>query len=360
MPGKSRLSLYDCDARRIALIKPSALGDIVHSLPVLTALRHRFPHAHITWIVNRGYEPLLRGHRDLDETLPFDRGARHDGSGRALLSYGRFLADLRRRRFDFVIDLQGLLRSALMVAATGAARRVGLSSAREGAAWSYTDVVTVTDYDNLHAVDRYWRMAEAFGVGDLPKHFYVPVPDDVRRWADEMLRDCPRPWLGLGVGSRWPTKRWVPEHFAELARRAQGRFGGTALFLGGGDETALAGAVRARLAGPARDLTGRTTLPQLAAVLERVDVLLANDTGPLHLAAALGRPVVAPYTCTSVRQTGPYGAFGGAVETKVWCQGSRLRSCGRMECMAELTPDRLWPHLHEILQTWQRRQTRPA
>jgi ADP-heptose:LPS heptosyltransferase len=360
MPGRNRVSLCHCEARRIALIKPSALGDIVHSLPVLTALRHRFPNAHITWIVNRGYEPLLRGHRDLDATLPFDRGATRGGWGRTLLSYGHFLTDLWRRGFDLVIDLQGLLRSGLMVAASGAARRVGLSSAREGATRFYTDVVPVTDYENLHAVDRYWRVAEALGVGGLPKEFYVPIPQDVRRWAEEALRDCPRPWLGLGVGSRWPTKRWLPEHFAHLAQQAQFRFGGTAVFVGGGDETALAGEVRARLAGPTLDLTGRTTLPQLAAVLERVDVLLANDTGPLHLAAALGRPVVAPYTCTSVRQTGPYGAFGSAVETKVWCQGSRLRSCGRMECMAELTPDRLWPHLHEILLTWQRRQTRPA
>jgi lipopolysaccharide heptosyltransferase I len=360
MPGRSQSSLRSCNARRIALIKPSALGDIIHSLPVLTALRYRFPHAHITWVVNRGYEPLLRGHRDLDETLPFDRGGVRGGWGRSVSYYRRFLADLRRRHFDLVIDLQGLFRSGLIGAASGAARRVGLSSAREGATWFYTDVIPVTDYDNLHAVDRYWRVAEALGTGDLPKEFYVPVPDDVRRWAVETLRDCPRPWLGLGVGSRWATKRWLPEHFADLARRAQDHFGGTALFVGGSDETALAGAVSARLVGLALDLTGRTTLPQLAALLERVDVLLANDTGPLHLAAALGRPVIAPYTCTSVRQTGPYGSLDSAVETKVWCQGSRLKRCGRMECMAELTPDRLWPHLHEILLTWERRQTRSA
>ncbi len=359
MPGRSQPSLTDYEAQRIALIKPSALGDIVHSLPVLTALRRRFPQAHITWIVNRSYEPLLRGHRDLDATLPFDRGSR-GGWARSLVSYGRFLVELRRQHFDLVLDLQGLLRSGLMAAATQAIRRVGLSSAREGAPRFYTDLVPVTDYENLHAVDRYWRMAEAFGVGDLPKEFYVPISEDVRQWAQRTLRDYPRPWLALGVGSRWPTKRWLPEYFAELAQRAQQHFGGTIFFIGGREETTLAAEVRARLTRPTRDLTGRTTLPQLAAVLEQMDVLLANDTGPLHLAAALGRPVVAPYTCTSVRQTGPYGAFRHAVETKVWCQGSRRRSCRRMECMAELTPDRLWPHLHEILQIWQRRQPRSA
>jgi ADP-heptose:LPS heptosyltransferase len=100
-------------------------------------------------------------------------------------------------------------------------------------------------------------------------------------------------------------------------------------------------------------LTGATNLPQLAAVLGEVDVMLANDTGPLHLAVALGRPVVAPYTCTVVRRTGPYGQENHAVETAVWCGGSYLKQCDRLECMAELTPARLWPILEEILLAWQ-------
>jgi lipopolysaccharide heptosyltransferase I len=360
MAGRSRPPLHEYDARRVALLKPSALGDIVHSLPVLTALRRRFPHAHLTWVVNRGYEPLLRGHPDLDDTLPFDRGAARGGWGRALGYYRRFLSEMRQRQFDLIIDLQGLLRSGLMAVASGAERRVGLSSAREGAPWFYTDVVPVADYDALHAVDRYWLVAEALGAGDLPKRFSVPVPDDARCWADEALQECPRPWVVVGPGSRWRTKRWPPDYFAVLARQAQQHFGGTVLFVGGGEETDLAEAIRSRLRGPTCDLTGRTTLPQLAALLERADVVVANDTGPLHLAAALGRPVVAPYTCTSIRLTGPYGAFHGAVETTVWCQGSLLKRCKRLECMAELTPDRLWPTLHEALLTWEKQPSHTA
>ena len=84
--------------------------------------------------------------------------------------------------------------------------------------------------------------------------------------------------------------------------------------------------------------------------------MLANDTGPLHVAAALGRPVVAPYTCTKVLLTGPYGGESGCVESRVWCQGSRLKRCRRMDCMAELTPDRLWPRLEEVLLTWESRR----
>ncbi len=357
MPGRSRIPLRDYPARRVALLKPSALGDIVHSLPVLTALRRRYPDAHLTWVVNRSYEPLLRGHPHLDETLPFDRRA---AAGlRGLPGLARFLAELRRRRFDLVVDLQGLFRSGLMALASGAARRVGLSTAREGARWAYTDVVRVADFNAVHAVDRYWLVAEALGAGAGPKEFHVPVTEEARAWARQALRGCPRPWLAVGPGSRWVTKRWPPGHFAALLRRAQARFGGTAVFVGAPNEAALSEAVRAGIEGPSVDLTGRTELPELTALLAEADAMLANDTGPLHLAAALGRPVVAPYTCTKVRLNGPYDAEPGAVETAVWCGGSYVKRCRRLECMAELTPDRLWPALHEVLRTWQSR-SRPA
>jgi lipopolysaccharide heptosyltransferase I len=348
-------SLAQLDARRIALIKPSALGDIVHALPVLHALRQRFPRAHLTWIVNRSYEPLLRGHPDLDETLPFDRGAGWLNWLRTARSLAGFVRELRQPGFDLVIDLQGLLRSGLMTLATGASRRIGLASAREGARWFYTDHVGVpTDFAQLHAVDRYWRVAEALGVGDLPRTFRLAVDPAARLWAGEQLRELPRPWLMLGVGSRWRTKRWLPEHFAALAGQAQAAFGGTAIFLGSPDEAPLSEQVRKGLTGPTLDLTGNTTLPQLVAMLERADVMLANDTGPLHIAVALGRPIVAPYTCTRVQWTGPYGMGHRAVETTVWCRGSCLKRCSRMECMGELVPDRLWPILQEVLLTWQR------
>jgi heptosyltransferase-1 len=344
-------SLTEVSPRRIALIKPSALGDIVHSLPVLCALRSRFPDARITWVVNRSYEPLLRGHKALDATLPFDRSAT-----KSPVKLLRFARRLRAGRFDLVIDLQGLLRTGLMAALTGAARRVGLSSSREGASFFYTDVVP--DDWNAHAVDRYWRVAAALGAGDGPKRFDVPVEPDALAWADRQLGRLPRPWLVFAVGARWLTKRWPPAHFAALGRQAFQRAGGSAVFVGSRDESALAHRCAALLTGPTLDLSGRTTLPQLAAILSRADVVLANDSGPLHLAAALGRPVIAPYTCTDVRRHGPYGATGGAVSTMVACRASYVRRCDHLSCMSELTPDRIWPRLAEVLSEWP--QLRPA
>jgi lipopolysaccharide heptosyltransferase II len=353
MPSSKRIPLRDYQAQRIALIKPSALGDIVHSLPILAALRHRYPLAHITWVVNRSYEPLLQGHRDLNATLPFDRGAARHGWKPALSTFGQFLQEFRRHRFDLVVDLQGLLRTGIMAAASGARRRVGLSSAREGALWFYTDVIEAPDRNGMHAVDRYWLVAEAFGVGSLSKSFWIPLSENEKVWAAEILQSYPRPWMMVSAGSRWVTKRWLPDHFAVLARQAQDRFGGSIVLVGGAEERPLARKVAAQLCGPVRDLTGETTLPQLAALLACADVTVANDTGPLHLAVALGRTVVAPYTCTRAAITGPYGFPGHAVETTIWCRGSYLKKCSRMECMMDLTPARVWPVLQEVLLAWQ-------
>lgn len=355
--------MLDFEPRRIVLIKPSALGDIVHSLPVLTALRRRFPQAHIAWVANRIYEPLLRDHPHLDAVIPFDRGLGRQSHFTALIGFTRFLRRLQRERFDLAVDLQGLLRTGVMTFATRARARIGLASAREGATWFYTHhiddqslVNSLREWTTLHAVDRYWRVAEALGAGDTDKVFHVPLANDARHWARSLLQHKPRPWIAVGVGARWLTKRWPPEHFATLTQRALDNLGGTAIFVGAPDEAALAEQAATRIRGNIINVAGQTTLPQLAALLAEVDVMIANDTGPLHLAVALGRPVVAPYTCTQVASTGPYGQSGRGVETAVWCRGSYLKKCDRLECMMELTPDRLWPPLHQFLMTWQQQR----
>ena len=349
--------MIDFEPRRIVLIKPSALGDIVHSLPVLTALRQRFPQAHIAWAVNRVYQPLLQNHPHLNAIVPFDRGQVRDGYLAGLLGFTRFLRRLQREQFDLAIDLQGLLRTGIMCFATHARARIGLASAREGAAWFYTHHVDDRQ-EGQHAVDRYWLVAQALGAsGD--KQFILAIDQQARQWAQELLREYPRPWLAVGVGARWITKRWPPQHFAALTQRALDKFGGTAVFVGAADEAPLAQEASARLQGHVVNVVGRTDLRQLVALLAQVDLMIANDTGPLHVAVALGRPVIAPYTCTQVVRTGPYGQLGHGVETTVWCRGSYLKTCPRLECMPELTPDRLWLPLHDLLVTWQR-QRQPA
>ena len=340
------------EPRRIAIIKPSALGDIVHALPVLAALREKFPEAAITWVVNKSFEALLAGHPDLTDTMAFDRGARKRGIVGAAKYAAGFARELRRRQFDLVVDLQGLLRTGLMCQATGAAMRVGFDNAREGSRLAYTHRVPVPDADRVHAVDRYWRIVEFLGAGGGPKRFHVLISNEARAWAANELRSLPRPIIAVAVGAKWLTKRWPPAHFATLLKSVPG----SCAFIGSGDDTPLSLEAIRGLNGPSRDFTGKTTIPQLAAILDAADVMVGNDTGPLHLAAALGKPCVAPYTCTKVALHGPYGLFDGAVETRVPCGGSYLKNCpNNMICMSELGPDRLGPRLAEVLATWANR-----
>jgi lipopolysaccharide heptosyltransferase I len=337
--------------RRIALIKPSALGDIVQALPVLSALRSAYPHAHIAWIINQTYASLLHGHPELNEVLAFDRNVWRRGFFTGLTSSLRFFRLLRGRHFDLTVDLQGLLRSGLLTWATAASIRIGLASAREGAGWFYTNTIH-DDREAEHAVDRYWRVAQALGVDSQPKRFVLPENSAATAYAWQVVQSLPRPWLAVSVGSRWLTKRWPPEHFRALLHRAHQSFGGSALFVGGREETALADQASHGLDMPSVNLSGATSLPQLTAFLRLADVMISNDTGPLHLAGALGKPIVAPYTCTQVRRNGPYGQEHRAIETTVSCAGSYLRQCDRLDCMRELTPARLWPVLADILQQW--------
>ena len=355
-----RPPILEREPRRIVQIKPSARGDIMHSLPVLLrppcVRSTRRPH--LAWLVNRTYEPILRNHPDLDATIAFDRGLFRGGWRAGCAGTYRFFRDLRSRRFDVAIDLQGLLRTGSPSrTSTGAPVRIGLTTAREGGNLFHTH--RVNDRTPIvHAVERYWRVVTALGGGDLPIRFKLPIAPETRSRMIERLADSPRPWIAVGVGSRWLTKRWLPSHFAEILRRAQNRFGGTALFLGTPDERPLAEQTAAAIPGPSVQLAGATSLVELAAVLAESDVVVANDTGPLHLAVALGKPVVAPYTCTQVRKTGPFGQFERAAETTIWCRGRELRQCSRLECMAELGPDRLGPILEQVLSSCSRHLNR--
>ena len=346
-----RADLANLRPRRIALLKPSALGDIVHSLPVLSALKQLYPDSAIDWVVNSSFEPLIAGHPDLYATVPFQRGA-FKGLWKSLRYSFQFADRLRKNRYDLVVDLQGLLRTGIMAATTGAPVRVGFANAREGSRHAYTHRIEVPDADRIHAVDRYWRIVEALGGGDLAKRFHVPLDTEELCGVDREFCECPRPWIALAPGAKWLTKRWPTAHFAALVNLARAEFGGIVFLVGAAEDAPLALEIQQHTQEKCIDLTGKTSLPKLAALLSRADVMLANDTGPLHLAAALGTPCIAPYTCTKIAKHGPYGAGQTGIETTVACAGSYLRNCPNgMICMDELTPAKLWPALREVLQT---------
>ena len=327
----------DLTADRICVIKPSALGDVVQTLPILGPLRRRFPNARIAWVINRGLADLIDGHAHIDEVLPFERR----GGLRAQLD---LLRTLRRRRFDLVLDLQGLARSGVMTWASGAAVRLGMQTGREGSQLACTAIVPGTGRD-VPARQRYRQIAEALGTaGDDTAN--LPLCASDRDWAAAALAHLPRPWLAVAPGAKWVTKRWPPEKFAALAAQAHRRYGVSAVIVGGADETALGTAVETELqrqmsAAAVRNLTGQTSLRRLAAVLAACDWAATNDSGPMHLADAVGTPVLGLFTCTSPWLSGPAPERHELVATRLGCAAGYHKQCphsgaGHQACLAEL------------------------
>jgi lipopolysaccharide heptosyltransferase II len=342
--------LLKLDAARICMIKPSALGDVAQTLPLLGMLRNRFPAAAISWVIRRDLAELITGHPDLADVILFDR----HGSWQA---WGQMLRELRRRRFDLVFDLQGLLRTGLMTLATGAPWRVGLETAREGSSLACNYLIPDTGRD-VPAHLRYWSVAEALGMADHPREAHIPPAPGDDAWLADLLVHLPGPVLAIHAGAGWETKRWPVDKFAEIARR----FRGSVVTVGSRSEEPLAARIIEAVHSsgrPAMNLAGRTTLKQLASLLRGVDLLVSNDSGPLHLAAAVGTPVVGIYTCTSPILSGPAvspkAELGQIlVSTAVPCAASYCKRCpltgsDHLSCLAELSVERVWSAVARIL-----------
>jgi len=318
------------DFRRILLIKPSSLGDIVHALPVLHGLRQRFPNATIDWLVGSAFAPLLEGRRDINELVLFDRRryARAGRSPRVALEFARFIVDLRGRRYDLALDLQGLLRTGFLAWASGAAVRLGFADAREGAAMFYTHRLRPRRTD-MHAVDRNYLSAAVLGFKDVPVTFDLAPDDAAHTAARTLLRDAgTRPnarIIAVVPGARWETKVWPGERFAEAIDALQADPAVQCVLLGGPDEAQVCERIAAACQRPPANLAGRTELRQLAALLQTADVVLCHDSAPMHLAAAFGRPLVCLVGPTNPHRTGPYRRIQDVVRLNLPCAPCYLR-----------------------------------
>lgn len=343
--------LPDIAARRICLIKPSALGDVVQTLPALSALRERYPDASISWVINQELAELLEGHPHLDEVIRFNRrGSMHSWLG--------LFEGLREREFDLVFDLQGLLRTALMMAATRAPVRVGLQTAREGAHLVCHCTLPNTDRGRP-AHSRYWRVAEAVGMGDRDPQTVIPIGEDARAWALGRFGDLSDRILAVHPGARWMSKRWPVEKFAVVACKAMRLHGFSTVIVGSAAErdvgTQLQDLLRQFVPnGSVLNLTGETSLIQLAAVLQACNIVLTNDSGPMHLAAGLGTPVLGVFTCTSPVRSGPPGDQHELIATTVRCAARYKKRCPKrgkrhLSCMEELSTQRACEALARLI-----------
>ena len=370
--------LRNTEFSRILLIKPSAVGDVIHALPVLVKLRQRYPRAQIDWMLTPQNAELVKDHPALSNVVLFARQA-YARPWRDLSSpvdFVEMLGRLRGANYDLVIDLHGQFRSGAFALVTAAPTRIGFDrprkrvinasrkmsdhairhawkGAREGAWVAYTHRIPIPTLD-AHAIDRYMWLGEMLGFEDGPPDMTVPVSREARERVEEMLREHGlggRPLLLLTPGTVWETKHWLPANFAAVGRH----------FMQLGWDVVLAGAPRDREACAAVlrncpgavDLCGKTKLPDLAALVARAGLCVTNDSGPMHLAAALGTPLVAIFGPTDPVWVGPYGKPESVVRVGLECSPCylrKLRECPYDHaCMRQVTAEMVIERAKQVL-----------
>ncbi len=320
---------------KIALVKLSSLGDVVHALPVAAALRAQFPQARLVWIVEQRESAVLRGHPALDEIIPVDtRGWRRVRTPQSGAAVAGALVELRRHlsaaRFDVAVDLQGLLKSGVLTAATRAPLRIGFPAARcrEPVAAVFTNRRVTPPAAARHVVEQYLALLEPLGVSAARVEFLLPTDGAAEARVEAFLAASGiKPGDRLVVvnpGAGRTEKRWPAERFRELARRLAVEAGAAVVVIWGPKELELAKAAAERGPSDRVVLAPPTDLGALIAMLRRASVVVAGDTGPLHVAAAVGVACVGLYGPTSVERNGPWGQTRRAVTSP----DGRLESLG--------------------------------
>lgn len=292
------------DAPRFLIVRLSAIGDVVHGMPVACALRDTFPNAYIGWIVESVAAPLLEGHKALDTVIVVPRGWLKS-PGSVLQARRRLIAD----HYEVSIDLQGLTKSAFAAWLSGAKNRIGFSppDGREISPWLNTDCYHASAD---HIVDKNLELLSTYGVNNDKARFELPVSGDAAAKVDGWIGDTGmKDTYGVvNPGAGWPSKRWPPSRYAEVCEALHGRSGMKFVVTWAGTEERVMAESIVKLATDAAGLAPATDLRELAALLRRAAVFIGSDTGPLHIAAALGTPCIGLYGPMPAERNGPFGA----------------------------------------------------
>ena len=374
------LALRSAEFSRILLIKPSALGDVVHTLPVLVKLRARYPRARIDWLITPENAEVVRYHPALSNVVLFARRdfSKRGRRWRAFLSFFDLLKQIRRAKYELVIDMHGQARSAFFALISGARVRIGFDrpikrgltvsaehdlknipshgwrGAREGSWIAYTHRIPIPTLD-IHAIDRYLWVAPLLGLDDNPPdlaiHLSPQAADRVNRLLEEHGVPASKPLVVLVPGTIWETKHWTIEGFAGVARQ----------FLQDGFAVALAGTRRdqqrcrqiAAAAAGTCDLSGRTTPADLAALIRRAEVAVTNDSGSMHVAVSLGKPMVSVFGPTNPVHIGPYERPESVVRVDLPCSPCNYRRLSQCPfdhaCMKQVTSEMVVERVRKIL-----------
>lgn len=318
------MSRMATDKKRILIIKLSSLGDIVHALPAVHCLKKGL-NAAIDWVVHPAYADLVRCVPDVSRVLTFPRRA-------GPFEYARQIKALRADQYDLILDLQGILKSALVGRLARGATRVGPSFHREGSILFYSAVAGARNKDR-HAVEENLDFVRFLDVPVLPAEFPIEIPLQL------LSESSPR--VALLPFTRWSSKTWPLMSFARLGRELQESRNASIFIMGAEADRPQGQALEKELSGRVVNLAGKTALPRLAAVLREMDLVISNDSGAMHLAAAFGRPVLTLYGPTSPVRTGPYGSRHRVLKGKLLCQPCFSRRCrfGDNSCMQTITPE---------------------
>lgn len=330
-------------ARRILIVLHGAIGDVVRALPLAMRVRDAYPEAHVAWAVEPPSAPLLEGHPAIDERLVFERR----GGARAFL---RFLRRVRAGRFDLTLDLQRHAKSGMVSFASRAPVRVGFHrrNAKElNWVWNTHRIPPVAGRG--WKLEQYLRFADLLELPATPVCFGLTLDPEEEARVTASLGPRTRPFAAFFLGSTWESRLWFPEGYAAVARALDAR-GLDTVLLGGRDVTML-GAETAALARPSvLDLSGRTSLRETYGILARATVAVGPDSGPMHLAAAAGTPVVSLWGATTPARSAPFGSEDLVLVGRVACAPCYRRRCpiGR-QCMRAITPARVDAQVARVL-----------
>ncbi len=342
--------------RNILLIRLSSLGDIVLTSPAIRAVRQHFPEAHISMLVGKQFADLLTANPHLDEVITFDRKAGNKDTGQMR----RVIRLLRERRFDLVIDFQRKFRTSLLGYLSGAKCRVGYHQPN-----GMLCTVRVPDRSNravragrmssAPAIDRYFALLHPIGVEATDKTLELFIKDEDRAFSHEIMATkgiaADRPKVGLFPGAAWKLREWMPDRFAAIGDRAAQQFDAQVLLFGGPHEGELVQQVGDLMTTAAIPLAGTLGLRQLAALIERCDLFVTNDTGPMHIAAAMQTPTVALFGPGDHIRFQPLDPIHTTIRHHVPCNPCKqfTNKCKNNICMKLITVDEVWETVHQNL-----------
>ena len=337
--------------KNILVVKLSAIGDVIHALPVAHALKESFPDARVTWVVEPPAYPLLVDSPCIDEIILFEK-KKFRSLGGFLQNIGPFKTRLQQTHYDAVLDLQGLFKSAAIAWLSGAPVRLGTCNMRE---WS--DKVSrpvIGAHAQGHIVERYLDAARALGCSVQQVVFPLQIAARDKDIAARIMQQAgarqANPYVVLAVGAHWPHTRWPMKYFAQLSDWLYEQKLIPVLVGGGMVDSQRTEEIGAAAEIPPVDLVGKTTLKQLAAIIQRAKLVFGGDTGPVHLAAGLGTPTIMVMGPTDAVRNGPYGQLENAIEVDRPCRYCWKRACPkRMDCLSRIAVADVAAKIQQVL-----------